>query len=113
MLGKASTWLDKAKKTSGGRLPQGKMLEVIQDLADHGVHMTRDILNKLVVKQRVLRHEGPITTTKLPITDITVELQTNVSSLEGVDGVKDIDVSVNAGGRPRGSTKANVGKENI
>jgi hypothetical protein len=81
ILGKDSTWLDEAKKANGGKLPQGKILEVTQDLAGHGVHMTWDILNKLVVKQWALEQQGTIMMTPLPITDITVEIQTNVSSL--------------------------------
>ena len=48
MLDKASTWLNEAKKTNNGKLPYGKMLEVIQDLANNGVHVTRDALNRMV-----------------------------------------------------------------
>jgi hypothetical protein len=95
-----------------GRLPPGKMSEVIQDLADNGVHVTRDVLNKLTKKyeaQAISVEEGTAT---LPLRDITVELQTNVSSL-GVDGVEDINSTKKAIGRPKGSTKANARKENI
>jgi hypothetical protein len=113
LLCKASTWLDEAKKKNGGRLPFGKMAEVIQDLADHGVHVTRDVLNKRV--ERSAKRTAAVPTsvdelTRVPFTDITVELQTNVSSLDGVDGAEDVAITKKAG-RPKGTTKSDSDKD--
>jgi hypothetical protein len=108
MLCKAATWLNKAKKTNGGRLPQGKMLQVIQDCADHGVHVTQRVLNKLIVKNEPQQ----LGATTLPVIAVTVETQMSISSL-GPDGVEDIDVTKKVSGHPKGSTKVNIDKENV
>jgi hypothetical protein len=112
LLCRASTWLNDAKKTNGGRLPFGKMAEVIQDLADHGVHVSRNVLNKLVVKYATQAKATSVEElTTVPLADITVEVQTNISSLPGVDGVEDIDITKKAG-RPKGTTVNDLNKEN-
>jgi hypothetical protein len=88
--------------------------EVIQDLGDHGVHITQDVLNKLVVKYATQAKATSVEElTTLPLTDITVEVvQTNVSSLDGADRVEDIDITKKAG-RPKGTTSSDCAKERL
>jgi hypothetical protein len=106
--------LSEAKEKNGGRLPQGKMTEVIQGLRDIGVHTTRDVLNKLLQKYvKPVISVNEETRAPLSVLNLNAE-QSKISSLHGVNGAESPlqTTSVKKGGRPKGTTKANANKEN-
>jgi hypothetical protein len=94
---------------NGGKLlPYGRMSKVIQGLADHNVHVSRDVLNCLV--KRIPK--SPTASTRedrhpLSIIDVNLESESNVSSLHAVEGAENLVVMMTTKktGRPKGTTK--------
>ena len=51
MISKAVSWLFDSREKNGGKLlPYGKMSEVIKDLSDNGVTVSRNVLNHFLKK---------------------------------------------------------------
>ena len=111
--------LSEAKRENGGKLlPYGKMSEVIRGLSDHGVLVTRDVLNHKLKKHVKPSIEAPIEPARHPLAviDVNVDIESNISSLHATEGAEnaqnhETNVTKSSGGRPKGSTKANLMKE--
>ncbi len=120
MISLAVSRLYEAKEKNGRRLPHRLMSEVLQGLLGNGAKATRDSLNYLLknyVKPAAISTEAPARA-PLSVIDVNSNLQSNISSLDGVEGVENAmtanDVTTNTNpnksGRPKGSTRENATK---
>jgi hypothetical protein len=107
MVSGAVSRLSDAKEKNGGRLPHREMTEVLQSLKDNGAHTTRSTLNKMLKKYiRPNIRPNPLFP-PLDVVEVDVELESEVSSLHGVEGVENLAATTSnkKGGRPKGSTR--------
>jgi hypothetical protein len=113
MIDGAVSELHEAQEKNGGRLPHRLMSEVLQGLLDNGAKATRDSINKRLkryVKPAGISVEAPARF-PLSVIDVNTQLQSNVSSLHGVEGVENVvTTNTNKAGRPKGSTRVNARK---
>jgi hypothetical protein len=106
----ADTILYNAKLANGGRLPYGKMDEILMGLEKGGLKVSKDNMNHR------LRRYKPIEVTRLPLQTVNTEQQSNVSSLSGARGAEDEDGEANnrnKGGRPKGTTLEYLRKQEL
>jgi hypothetical protein len=117
MVSGAVSKLHKAQEKNGGRLPYGRMSEVLQGLLDNGAKATKhslDYLLKHYVKPAGISAEAPVAISveapahaPLSVINVNREQQSNVSSLQGVKGVENAMTAKKAG-CPKGTTQGPV-----
>jgi phage terminase small subunit len=114
MVTSAVSKLHEAQKKNGGRLPYGRMAEVLQGLVDNGAKATKHSLNYLLkhyVKPAGISAEAPVAISEeapahapLSVINVNREQQSSISSLQGVEGVENA-VTTKKAGRPKGTTR--------